>query len=145
MPRIRKAIQAAVIRVWKIGIYIRLSREDKEKEEERVRQKDHRRMKASFDEKADALRAALENIKDEINTLARGVNSDDPFLATFLKHRNITEINRGIVVELIDTIYLHEDGQITIDFSFADELKRVLEFVENNRNDLIVMSNEAVS
>ena len=110
-----------------------------------ITKEDYRRMKASFDEKADALRTAVENIKDEINTLARGVNSDDPYLTTFLKYKNITEINRGIVVELIDTIYVHKDGQITIDFTFADELKRVLDFIENNRNDLTLVRNEDVS
>jgi DNA invertase Pin-like site-specific DNA recombinase len=105
---------------------------------------DYRRMKASFDEKAAALRAAVDNIKDEINTLARGVNADDPYLTTFLKHRNITGLNRGIVVELINTVYVHEDGQITIEFAFDDELKRVLDFIENNKNDLEVVSSQAM-
>lgn|GEM_PF-4547460 len=70
-------------------------------------------MKLSFDEKVDALQTVVDNIKDKINTLARGVNSADPYLTTFLKHKNITELNRGIVVELINTLYVHEDGQIT--------------------------------
>jgi len=39
MPRVRRAIQTAVAKLWKIGIYIRLSREDKEKEEEKVSKK----------------------------------------------------------------------------------------------------------
>jgi len=109
-----------------------------------ITKEDYRRMKASFDEKADTLRATVENIKDEINTLAKGVNLDDPYLTTFLKHKNITELNRGIVVELIDTVYVHEDTQLTIDFSFDDELKRVLDFIENNNNDLTIVENPAV-
>jgi predicted transcriptional regulator len=110
-----------------------------------VKKEDYRRMKMSFDEKADALKTAVENIKDEINTLAKGVNADDPYLTTFLKHKNITELNRGIVVELIKCVYVHEDGQLTIEFAFDDELKRVLDFIENNNNDFTVVSNQAVS
>jgi len=110
-----------------------------------ITKEDYRRLKSSFDEKVDALQTTIENIKDEINTLARGVNSDAPYLTTFLKHKNIAELNRGIAVELIDTIFVHEDGQITIDFAFDDELKRVLDFIENNKNDLIVIGNQAVS
>lgn len=106
---------------------------------------DYRRMKSGFDEKADALRTAVENIKDEIITMAKGVNADDPYLALFLKHRNIKELNRGIVVELIHMIYVHVDGQVTIDFAFGDEFKRVVDFIENNRNDLTLVGNEAVS
>ena len=110
-----------------------------------ITKEDYRRLKSSFDEKVDALQTTIENIKDEINTLARGVNSDAPYLTTFLKHKNIAELNRGIAVELINTIFVHEDGQITIDFAFDDELKRVLDFIENNKNDLIVIGNQAVS
>lgn len=90
-----------------------------------ITKEDYQRMKYSFDEKADTLRTVVGNIKDEIHTLARDVNADDPYLTTFLEHQNIAEINRGIVVELIDTIYVHKDGQITIDFTFADELRQV--------------------
>ena len=90
-----------------------------------ITKEDYQRMKNSFDEKADTLRTVVGNIKDEIHTLARDVNADDPYLTTFLEHQNIAEINRGIVVELIDTIYVHKDGQITIDFTFADELRQV--------------------
>ncbi len=110
-----------------------------------VKKEDYRRMKMSFDEKADALKAAVENIKDEINTLAKGVNADDPYLTTFLKHKNITELTRGIVVQLIKCVYVHEDGQLTIEFAFDDEIKRVLDFIENNNNDFTVVSNQAVS
>ncbi len=39
----------------------------------------------------------------------------------FLKHKNITKLNRGILVELIDTIYVHENNEITIKFNFTDQ------------------------
>ena len=110
-----------------------------------ITKEDYRRMKLSFDEKVDALQTVVDNIKDEINTLARGVNADDPYLTTFLKHKNIAELNRGIVVELIKNLYVHADGQITIEFSFDDELKRVLDFIDNNQNDLVLIGQQAVS
>ena len=110
-----------------------------------ITKEDYRNMKAEFDEKSAMLKAAVENIKDEISTLANGVNAEDPYLTAFLKHQNIKELSRGIVVELIDTIYVHADGQLTIDFTFADEFKRVVDFIENNRNDLTLVGQEAVS
>lgn len=110
-----------------------------------ITKEDYRSRKAEFDEKSAMLKAAVENIQSEIGALAKGVNADDSYLTTFLKHKNIQELNRGIVVELIDTIYIHADGQITIDFAFADEFKRVVDFIENNRNDLTLVGQEAVS
>lgn len=46
----------------------------------------------------------------------------------------ITELNRGILAELIDTIYIHENNEITIKFNFADQHKRLLDFISNNQN-----------
>ena len=62
MPRIRKAIQAAAVKVWKIGIYIRLSREDKEKEAEQVSKKRGGR-NAPQNVKADASGSIVEQDK----------------------------------------------------------------------------------
>jgi len=39
-------------------------------------------------------------------------------------------------MELIECIYVHENGKITIKFKFEDELKRCLEYIENNKNVL---------
>ncbi len=110
-----------------------------------ITKEDHRRMRANFGEKADRLRETIEKIKDEINTMAKGVTSDDTYLTAFIKHKNIKTLERGIIVELIDTIYVHEKGQLTIDFVFADELKRVVDFIENNRLELTVLESKAVS
>ncbi|MDR2888648.1 MAG: recombinase family protein [Lachnospiraceae bacterium] len=101
---------------------------------------DYHRMKGNFDEKCNRLKEAIEAIKGEINNMSNGVNADDAYLTAFTKHKNITSLDRGIVTQLIDTIYLHEDGKLTIKFAFADELKRVADFIENNRQGLTVIA-----
>ena len=74
------------------------------------------------------------HLKAEIQLASKGIGSDDPYLRMFLKHKNIQELNRGILVELIDTIYIHENNEITIKFNFADQHKKMLEFIANNKN-----------
>ena len=100
-----------------------------------ITKEDYIRMRASFDEKTGALRVAVENIQEEMGTLVTSTGADDPYLTTFLNHKNIRELNRGIVVALIDAIYVHADGWVTIDFAFADEYKRAVELMEDNRDD----------
>lgn len=68
-----------------------------------------------------------------------GVDTDDPYLTTFLKHKNISHLERGILVELVDTIYVHEGGELTIQFNFADQHRRILEYIESNRRELKVL------
>lgn len=92
------------------------------------------RMKSKFKEKIHELEETITYLKSEIKIASKGVGNDDPYLKMFLKYKNITELNRGILVELVDTIYIHENNEITIKFNFVDQHKRMLEFIENNKS-----------
>lgn len=94
---------------------------------------EYMRMKAKFETQAEELKQVIAKIETEIQLSSKGIGNDDPYLKIFLKHKNIKKLNRGILVELIDTIYIHENNEITIKFNFADQHKRMLEFIENNR------------
>ena len=63
-------------------------------------------------------------------------------MTTFLKHKNISHLERGILVELVNTIYVHEGGELTIEFNFADQHRRVLEYIESNRRELEVLESK---
>ena len=65
-------------------------------------------------------------------------------MTAFLKHRNIESLSRGLLIELVNTIYIHEDGSIDIEFKFADQYRRIVEFIENNKNELYIIGGKAV-
>lgn len=93
---------------------------------------EYRRLKAKL---AEQIKKQTENaayLREQIQK-SGSLGADDPYLTAFLKYRNITSLNRGILVELVDTIWVHEGGEITIDFNFADEFQKAAEFVENNK------------
>ena len=104
----------------------------------------YRRMKPQFEEQAARLREQIAHIEDECATMARGINNDDPYLTAFLKYRNIQSLSRGLLVDLVKVIYIHEDGTVEIEFNFADQYRRIVEFIENNKNDLYVVGDKAV-
>ena len=91
---------------WKIGV---------------ITQAEYCRLKAKFAEQIGRLEQSISYLREEILAMANGTDSDDPYLTSFLQHRNIEELNRGILVELIDAIWVHENGELTIDFNFADQ------------------------
>lgn len=103
----------------------------------------YRKMKVKFEEREEQLKNAIEHIADEIQIMGKGISCDDPYLQAFLKHTNITELSQGILTELIDIILIHEDGGITIQFKFDDQYKRIVDFIENNKNTLTVAENRA--
>ena len=93
---------------------------------------EYRRLKAKL---AEQIKKQTENaayLREQIQK-SGSLGADDPYLTAFLKYKNITSLNRGILVELVDAIWVHEGGEITIDFNFADEFQRAAEFVENNK------------
>jgi len=105
---------------------------------------DYRRMKGKFEEQTEQLQEAVANLREEIQVMANGISTDDPYLTSFLKFQNITTLERGLLVELINTIYVHEGGELTIEFNFEDDYKRVMEYIENNHNDLTLVENAAI-
>jgi DNA invertase Pin-like site-specific DNA recombinase len=82
-------------------------------------------MKVSFEEKTGRLKETIKTVKDEINAKTNDVTAENKYVSAFAERKNITVLERGLVAQLIDTIYVHENGRITIDFAFADELKRL--------------------
>ena len=53
-------------------------------------------------------------------------------LIAFMKYQNIETLNREILIELVDHIKVYENGNISVKFKFADELRRIAEYIEIN-------------
>lgn len=98
-----------------------------------ITQEQFRRMKSKFETDAERLTQFINTIQEEIRLMEKGVKNDNPLFKTFLKYKNVKELDRNLLVCLIDTIYVHEDKHITIKFNFADTYMRVIEFVETNK------------
>jgi len=84
----------------------------------------YRRLKVKYEEREEQLSAAIAKLEEEQCHIGQGICSGGEMFAAFLKHRNIRQVNRNVLVELVDTIYVHEGKEITIVFRFADELER---------------------
>lgn len=64
--------------------------------------------------------------------LANGVDQEHPALVAFMKFENIDSLSREILIELIDHIKVYENGNISVRFKFADELRKIAEYIEIN-------------
>ena len=91
-----------------------------------ITKEEYRRLKGKIAEQIQQVEANISYLKEEMQVIA-DVGTDDPYLTAFLKYRNIQTLNRGIIVELIKAIWVHENREITIDFNFADEYQRIID------------------
>jgi len=61
-----------------------------------------------------------------------GVDTENPFLATFRKHENIDALTREILIELVEHIKVYEGGDVSVRFKYIDDMSHVWEFIEVN-------------
>ncbi|MBM6918752.1 recombinase family protein [Intestinimonas butyriciproducens] len=96
---------------------------------------DYRHMKEEYEQQAEALNQVLERLREEQRELEKGIDMENPFLAAFQQHQNIEKLTRDVLIELVDHIKVYEGGSISIVFRFADELRRIREFIELNTHN----------
>ncbi len=107
-----------------------------------ITQQEYHRLKGKFTDQITQLEKTIAQLMDEMQIMSDGIDTDNPYFQTFLKHRNIQSLNRGIIIELIDTIWVHENGELMIDFNFSDQYAQILDYIENNRNNLVLVENK---
>jgi len=89
-------------------------------------------MKAKYDEQAQQIAEVIENLESELRQSEKSVEIENNVLVLFLKHKNIQQLDRPLLVELVDTIYVYENKEISIEFRFASEVARLMEFASKS-------------
>lgn len=97
-----------------------------------ISQSEYRGMKADYERQTETINAAIEKLRKEEQELETGFDTESPCLAAFRQYGNIDRLTRDILIEFIDTIYIYEGGRISIKFRFADEFRKIQEYIELN-------------
>ena len=100
-----------------------------------ITKNDYRRMSEDYEKQAEEINAVLDTLTKERAELEKGVDTENPFLVAFRKYQNIDKLTREILIELVDKITVYENGNISVKFKFADEFRRVAEYIEVNARD----------
>ena len=74
------------------------------------------RRSEKFSEQEAQLEAVLANLEEELGQAVRADTSENGALEMIRKHKNIRQLDRALLIELIDVVYVHEDKQVTIQF-----------------------------
>ena len=90
--------------------------------------------KQKYENDIERLKLNIERLQNEKQKYENQHQSSNKWIEKFREQKGITELSRDIMMELIDGIYVHDNGNITIRFKFEDEFKRCQDYIENNRN-----------
>lgn len=97
-----------------------------------ISQSEYRGMRADYERQIESINTVLEKLRREEQELETGIDTENPCLAAFRQYGNIDRLTRDILIEFIDTIYVYEGGRISIKFRFADEFRKIQEYIELN-------------
>ena len=97
-----------------------------------ITRNDYWHMSEDYEQQIEALTRIMQTLTAEQEQLENGVDADSPCLTAFLKYRNIDKLTREILGELIDHIKVYEGGNISVKFKYADEFRRIAEYIELN-------------
>ena len=89
-------------------------------------------LKEQLDRQLEQAQQAIANVREEIRRYRETAEAENQFVGRFVKYRNITQLTREVIVELVEMIYVHEGGSITIEFKFQDEYRRLLDLLEEH-------------
>lgn len=87
-------------------------------------------LKEGFAQKQAQLDKRIAALQEQIRETENGVDQTNAFLTQFVRYRNLEKLTREVVVELIEMIYVHEGGDITIRFRFSDAYAAAKDYIE---------------
>lgn len=93
---------------------------------------DYRHMGEDYERQIAALDEVLKNLHADLEELENGIHDEGPYLVDFKKFETIEKLTREVLIELVDHIKVHENGNISVQFKVADQLRREMEYIEIN-------------
>ena len=112
-----KKLKKSVYEDWKLGV---------------IDQNEYMEYAEEYAGKIKDIENSLKFLYGEQEKYKEQVRGDNDWITIFKKKKNITKLTKGIVDELVDCIYVHEGGNITIDFRFQDEYENALNYIKEN-------------
>lgn len=100
--------------------------------EDIITKEQYLRMKGKLNDEIKNHENSLVSLEQEKNNLKNNLESTNSFLQTFLKYKNIKELNKGILLALIDKVEITKEKDIKIYFEYQDQLENILKFIEEN-------------
>jgi hypothetical protein len=82
---------------------------------------DYRRMKARFDEQIIRIQTVIMNLEEEKQQMTQTDSNKAAALEEFLHHKNISKLDRSILIELTEMIYVYEYQKIVIQFTYRND------------------------
>ena len=87
-------------------------------------------MKSEYEKAYLKKRTELNVQKEYLEKIKERKYSGNKYIENFKKHKNIAELSREVILNLIDEVIVYKDKQIIINFKFKDEYKKMMSIID---------------
>ncbi|MBQ3413991.1 MAG: recombinase family protein [Clostridia bacterium] len=85
--------------------------------------------KQKYEQDIERIKGIIVNLDKQKEKQEELIDCNSKWIENFKKYKNITELDRDIITELIDYIEVYENKKIKIHFKFINELDKILEYI----------------
>ena len=85
-----------------------------------ITREEYLRMKEKYSAQASTLKTAIESLQTEYQAACEAESAPDPQLAAILQDGTISQLNRGLLITLLDHICIYRNKEVELWFAFAD-------------------------
>ena len=100
---------------------------------EYITKEEYLEYKQKYEQDIDKIKEMMANLDNQKEKEEKIINGNSLWIENFKVYKNITELDRDIIIELIDYIEIHEDKKITIHFKFMNELNCILKYIDEEK------------
>lgn len=90
-----------------------------------------------YENKIEKCKSDIKKYEKEIKNALDDAKCEEYWIEHFRRNKKIKTLSRDVIEELIDCIYVHEGGNITVKFKYQDEYERVLNGINNEKEGTI--------
>ena len=104
---------------------------------EYITKEEYLEYKQKYEQDVEKVKAIIANLDNQREKQEEIVSENSLWIENFKSQKNIMQLDRNIIVELVDYIDVYENRKIAIHFKFMDELNRIIEYIgDKNRGSL---------
>lgn len=96
-----------------------------------ITREEYKEFGAGYDRKIAERQRSLAVINDERQQAVDAGNSQNDWINTFKEYENITELHRGVIVNLIEKIIVYDSKHIEVKFRYQDRFETALQYIES--------------
>lgn len=98
-----------------------------------ITKEEYMTLKEGIGERIKTLDDKIAELQNSLENYANGVSRENDFIYHFKQYGRIEKLTRPILTELVDTILVHENGNITINFKFKDAYEQLVEYIDETK------------